>query len=67
MEMRAIYANTMAELMRADRHVCILDADLSKASGTLGLYKDFPDQMIECGIASFLAVLPEDESKAEIQ
>lgn len=25
------------------------------------------DEMIECGIASFLAVLPEDESKAEIK
>ena len=51
MEMRAVYANTMAELMRADRHVCILDADLSKASGTIGLYGEFPKQMFDCGIA----------------
>ena len=51
MEMRAVYANTMADLMRADRNVCILDADLSKASGTRGLYDQFPNQMFDCGIA----------------
>ena len=51
MEMRAVYAGTMAELMRADRRVCILDADLAKASGTRALYNDFPRQMIDCGIA----------------
>ena len=51
MEMRAVYANTMAQLMRADRRVCILDADLSKASGTIALYKEFPRQMFDCGVA----------------
>lgn len=51
MEMRAVYAQTMAELMRADRHVCILDADLSKASGTRAMYPDFPAQMFDCGVA----------------
>ena len=51
MEMRAVYAQTMAELMQADRHICILDADLAKASGTLSLYRQFPYQMFDCGIA----------------
>ena len=51
MEMRAVYARTMAELMQADRHICILDADLAKASGTLSLYRQFPHQMFDCGIA----------------
>ena len=51
MEMRAVYANTMAELMRADRHVCIFDADLAKASGTRNMYEEFPDQMFDCGVA----------------
>lgn len=51
MEMRAVYAECLAEMMANDRHVCVLDADLAKASGTLGLYKKFPDQMIDCGIA----------------
>jgi len=51
MEMRAVYTETMAQLMREDQHVCILDADLSRACGTLGLYKEFPRQMFNCGIA----------------
>lgn len=51
MEMRAVYANGMAELMRRDRRVCILDADLSRASGTLDMYREFPQQMFDCGIA----------------
>ena len=51
MEMRAIYAEEMAKLMEADRHVCILDADLAKASGTRKLYEQFPKQMFDCGIA----------------
>ena len=51
MEMRAIYTEEMAKLMEADRHVCILDADLAKASGTRKLYERFPQQMFDCGIA----------------
>ena len=51
MEMRAVYAAAMAELMKADPRVCILDADLSVASGTRGLYSQFPRQMFDCGIA----------------
>ena len=51
MEMRAVYAECLAELMTADRHVCILDADLSKASGTHKLYAQFPKQMFDCGVA----------------
>ena len=51
MEMRAVYAECLAEMMEKDRHVCVLDADLSKASGTLALYKRFPEQMFDCGVA----------------
>lgn len=51
MEMRAVYASAMAELMHADRHVCILDADLSKASGTRAMYDGFTGQMFDCGVA----------------
>lgn len=51
MEMRAAYAKCMAELMERDRHVCILDADLSRASGTLSMYERFPKQMFDCGVA----------------
>jgi len=51
MEMRAVYAQCLAELMEKDRHVCVLDADLSKASGTRNLYERFPGQMFDCGVA----------------
>ncbi len=51
MEMRAVYAACLAEMMEKDRHVCVLDADLSKASGTLALHKRFPEQMFDCGVA----------------
>lgn len=51
MEMRAVYAECMARLMTEDRNVCILDADLSRANGTLGLYPKFPGQMFDCGVA----------------
>ena len=51
MEMRAYYAECLGKLMEEDRHVCLLDADLGKASGTLGLRKTFPDRIFDCGIA----------------
>ena len=52
MEMRAIYAECLGKLMEADRHVVLLDADLAKASGTLGLRKEFDfTQIFDCGVA----------------
>ncbi len=51
MEMRAVYAACLAEMMEKDKHVCVLDADLSKASGTRALYERFPEQMFDCGVA----------------
>ena len=51
MEMRAVYAECLAQLMEKDRHVCVLDADLAKASGTRTLYERFPKQMFDCGVA----------------
>ena len=51
MEMRAVYAEELAKLMEADRHVVVLDADLAKASGTRALYERFPKQMFDCGVA----------------
>lgn len=51
MEMRAVYAEFLAQIMEQDRHVCVLDADLSKASGTRALYERFPNQMFDCGVA----------------
>ena len=51
MEMRAVYAACLAEMMERDKHVVVLDADLSKASGTRKLYERFPEQMFDCGVA----------------
>ena len=51
MEMRAVYAECLAEMMEKDKHVVVLDADLSKASGTRKLYDRFPQQMFDCGVA----------------
>ena len=51
MEMRAVYAECLAQMMEQDRHVVVLDADLAKASGTRKLYERFPDQMFDCGVA----------------
>ncbi|MCR5137231.1 MAG: transketolase family protein [Oscillospiraceae bacterium] len=51
MEMRAVYAACLAEMMEKDKNVVVLDADLAKASGTRALYERFPEQMFDCGVA----------------
>ena len=51
MEMRAVYAEFLAKMMEQDKHVCVLDADLAKASGTRALYDRFPSQCFDCGVA----------------
>lgn len=51
MEMRQAYAQEMAKLMRYDKHVIVLDADLANSTAMRKLYPEFPDQMFECGIA----------------
>ena len=51
MERRAVDAQCRAEMMERDKHVVVLDADLSKASGTRNLYERFPGQMFDCGVA----------------
>jgi len=49
-QLRAVYANTMAELMKTDDDVVLLEADLSSASTTVKKTKDFPNRIINCGI-----------------
>ena len=51
MQMREIYAEFLGELMERDKRLVLLDADLGKACGTLGLRKRFPDRIFDCGIA----------------
>ena len=52
LEMRQVYAATLAEL--ADEHpgILVMEADLAKASGTNpGFLKAHPGRLIECGVA----------------
>lgn len=51
MELRNVYAGFLAEKMKEDRRVVVLDADLAKGNGTLGLRSDFPNQALDIGIA----------------
>ena len=51
MEMRAMYAQCLGELMARDEKLVLLDADLSKACGTFPLRKRFPDRIYDCGVA----------------
>ena len=51
MQMREIYAECLGELMERDKRLVLLDADLGKACGTLGLRERFPDRIFDCGIA----------------
>ena len=46
MEMRAMYAQCLGELMERDEKLVLLDADLSKACGTFPLRKRFPDRIL---------------------
>ena len=49
-EMRKVYTDTLIELAREDKRICILDADLVGSSGTKAFFKEFPDRAIDCGI-----------------
>ena len=51
MEMRAMYAQCLGELMEKDERLVLLDADLSKACGTFPLRKRFPNRIFDCGVA----------------
>lgn len=50
-EMRAIYAKTLEEMMLRNKNVVAMDADLVSACGTKKLYEQFPEQCINMGIA----------------
>ena len=51
MEMRAMYAQCLGELMERDEKLILLDADLSRACGTFPLRKRFPGRIFDCGVA----------------
>ena len=49
-EMRGVYAKTLMDLARADSRVVALDSDLAAPIGVMGMAKEFPGRMIDCGI-----------------
>jgi transketolase len=51
-EMRAVYAGTLAQLADENPNIVVLEADLSKASGTSQAFlKAHPDRLINAGVA----------------
>ncbi|MGI5963334.1 MAG: transketolase family protein [Lawsonibacter sp.] len=51
MEMRQVFAQELGKLMEQDSRICVIDADLAKASGTFSLREKFPDRALDVGIA----------------
>ena len=49
-EMRRVYCDTLLELAREDKRICVLDADLVGSSGVKPFFKEFPDRAVDCGI-----------------
>ena len=45
-----VFGATIRKMVAEDSKVCYLDADLMNSIGTYGLEKDYPNQIIECGI-----------------
>lgn len=50
-EMRMVMADWLKEKMAVDDKTVIIDADLARANGTLGIRKEFPDRSLDVGIA----------------
>ncbi len=51
MEMRQVFASELDSLMEKDKRICIIDADLAKASGTINLREKYPDRAFDVGVA----------------
>ncbi|MGI6526246.1 MAG: transketolase family protein [Caldicoprobacterales bacterium] len=51
MDMRDVFANELDALMEKDERICIVDADLSKASGTIKLQGKYPERALDVGVA----------------
>lgn len=50
-EMRQVYAQTLKQKFETNEKVIVLDADLLFASGMRANWAQYPDRIIECGIA----------------
>ena len=51
-ELRAVYTDTLIELMTENSNVVCLEADLGKSSGTVPrVWEAFPDRFFDVGVA----------------
>ncbi|MEN6562261.1 MAG: transketolase C-terminal domain-containing protein [Christensenella sp.] len=48
--MRGVYAKTLIDMARSDSRVVALDCDLAAPIGIIGMAKEFPKRLIDCGI-----------------
>lgn len=51
MEMRQVFGDALEKLMTADENIVVIDADLARANGTLGLRSKFPERAFDIGVA----------------
>ena len=49
--MRDVMAKMLDERMRSDKRLFVLDADLARANGTLGLFEKWTDRTLDVGVA----------------
>lgn len=50
-EMRVVLASALEKSMETNEKIVVIDADLARANGTLGIRKKFPDRALDVGIA----------------
>ncbi len=50
-EMRAVYCETLMDLAKEDQRIMVVEADLMRASGTMGFQDVYPDRAIDVGVA----------------
>lgn len=48
---REAYGKALVELGKINDKIVVMDADLAKATKTIGFKKEFPDRFFDCGIA----------------
>lgn len=51
MEMRHVLASELYKLLEEDERIVVIDADLARANGTLGLRDKFPERAFDAGVS----------------
>jgi len=50
-QMRQVYGETLVELAKENKNIVVLEADLMRSSGTSIFKENFPDRLIDIGVA----------------